>query len=181
MKLMIIGVGKLGSQVAFVSMLRLRPEKIMLVGRRSMHGDILDLQHAAAGLNIKTVVTDKKEPADFIIITAGVANTPDFLDEKSLEPINKPILGKVDLEGCTKPGTSVVIMTNPVHEMTAYAKELWPGVKIINPESFLLKMRGGKDYGTEIIKTKGYTNFGAAVSAALLIESMVNSGKGHGV
>ncbi len=172
MKIMVIGVGKLGSQVAFMLMLRLKPEKIVLACRKNLRGDILDLQHAAKGLGINTVITDRKEPVDFIVITSGVANTPIFGDEKALDPLNRPILKEIDLGGCTKPSTAVIIMTNPVHEMTEFAKKLWPDLKVINAEDILLKMRDGKDYGWEIIKTKGYTNFGAAVSVALLIEGM---------
>lgn len=176
MKLMVIGVGKLGSQVAFVAMLRLKPEKIILISRKNPRGDILDLEHAAKGLEINTTITDEKEPADFIVVTSGVANTPIFGDEKVLDPLNRPILQEIDLKGCTKSDTIVIMMTNPVHEMTDFARKLWPDLKIINPEEILLRIREGKDYGWEIIKTKGYTNFGAAVSAALLMEEIIENG-----
>ena len=178
---MIIGVGKLGSQVAFVTMLKNRPEKIVLSDRKDLNGDILDLQHAAIGLGLKTIITDKREPVDFIIVTTGMANTPVFGDEKALAPFNEQILKKIDITECTKPGTVLIMMTNPVYEMTNLAKKLWSELKVVNPEDELLKIRGGKDCGWEIIKTKGYTNFGAAVSAALLIEKLVisSSNKEH--
>lgn len=172
MKIMVVGVGRLGSQVAFMAMLKLKPENIILSSRKDLSGDILDLQHAAKGMGINTTITDKKEPADFIVITSGIANTPVFNEEKMLEPLNRPILKKVDLNGCTNSNTTVIIMTNPVHEMTDHARKLWPDLKVVNPEDILLKIRNGEDYGSKIIKTKGYTNFGAAVSAVLLIEQI---------
>ncbi len=177
MKIMVIGVGRLGSQVAFVTMLKFNPDELILSDIKDLRGDILDLQHAAKGMGITTLITDKKSPADFIILALGASRSPTSLNEKDLLPLNKPLLEKVDIKECLKPDTTIVVMTNPVHEMTEFARTLWPGRNVVNPEKYLSDIRGGKDYGTEIIKTKGYTNFGAAVSAALLIEELMS--KGH--
>ena len=45
-------------------------------------------------------------------------------------------------------------------------------VRVINPEEILLKMRKGRELGWDIIKTKGYSNFGPAVSVYRLIHEL---------
>jgi len=174
MKIMIIGVGRLGSQVAFLALLRLKPQKLILSDVKDLSGDILDLKHACNGLSINAEITEKKEPCDFIIITAGTARNEKIKTHEELLKINTPLMKELikDLKGCIEKDTKIIVMTNPVEEMTKLVKEILPGNFVANPEKILMKMRGNKELGWKIVSTKGYSNFGPAVSAILLIEEI---------
>jgi len=179
MKIMVIGVGRLGSQVAFSSLLRLNPEKLILSDIKDLSGDILDLQHACKGLNIKTEVTTKKEPCDFIIITAGTARNQNIKTHEELFKLNTPTIKEIvsNLDSCLKKDTKIIVMTNPVEKITDFVKELLPNHYVDNPEEILMKIRDNKEIGWKIVSTKGYSNFGPAVSAVLLIEKLLNTSK----
>jgi len=174
MKIMVIGVGRLGSQVAFLSLLKFKPEKIILSDIKNLSGDALDLKHACKGLNINTEITEKKEPCDFIIITAGAARSEKIKTHEELFKINAPLIKELikDLNDCIEKDTKIIIMTNPVEEITKLVKELLPGHFVTNPEKILMKMRDNKELGWGIVSTKGYSNFGPAVSAILMIEEI---------
>lgn len=167
MKIMVMGVGKLGSTVAFLSLF-LHPKKIILKDIKPLEGDLLDLRHAAKGLNIDTKITTKTEPCNYIIITAGI---PRKKEDDDLS-INKDILNIVllELNGYITSKTVIIVMTNPVKEMTEFVKCRLPDNLVTNPEKILMKMRNGKELGWDIIKTKGYSNWGPAVSCIKLIE-----------
>lgn len=175
MKILIIGVGRLGSQVAMLSVVLLKPEKIILYDVKDLEGDILDLRHACTGLGIKTAVTKKPEPCDYIIITAGQARDHrNKVTEKQLYATNASIIRSVVhyAKRAIDKNTTIIVMTNPVMKLTRLVSDMVPGTKVLNPENFLLEMREGKELGMKIVKTKGYTNFGAAVSVVKLINSM---------
>ena len=174
MKVMVVGVGRLGSQVAFMVLITFKPQKLILSDVKDLSGDILDLQHACKGLGIKTEITEKKEPCDFIIITAGAARNEKIKTHEELLKINTPLMKELikELKGCIEKDTKIIVMTNPVEEMTKLVKETLPENFVANPEKILMKMRDNKELGWEIISTKGYSNFGPAVSAILLIKEI---------
>jgi malate/lactate dehydrogenase len=174
MKIMVIGVGRLGSQVAFLSLLRFKPEKLILSDVRDLSGDILDLKHACKGLKIKTEITTKKEPCDFIVIAAGMARSRDIKTHEELLKLNSPAVKKIvkNLNISLKKNTKIIVMTNPVEKITELIKKFLPNYYVDNPEEILMKMRGNKELGWKIVSTKGYSNFGPAVSAILLIEKL---------
>lgn len=175
MKMMIIGVGRLGSQIAFLSLIRLKLEKIVLSDIKDLTGDILDLQHACKGLNIKTEITDKKELCDFIIITAGFARNEKIRAEEELLKLNEPVIKEIvnNISEYLKKDTKIIVMTNPVERMTELVQKLLPKYYVTNPEKILMKMRDDKELGWNIVSTKGYSNFGPAVSAILLVEELI--------
>jgi len=176
MKIMIIGGGgRLGSQIAFLSIIRLRPEKIILSDIKDLKGDILDLQHACNGLGIKTAVTTKKEPCDFIIITAGFPRSDKIKTHEELLKLNEPMIREVinSMDKYLKKDTKIIVMTNPAEKLTKLVQELLPNHYVTNSEKILMKMRDSQELGWEIVSTKGYSNFGPAVSAVLLIEELI--------
>jgi len=175
MKIMVVGVGRLGSQVAFLMLLRLKPEKLILSDIKNLDGDILDLQHACKGLNIKTEITTKLEPCDFIIITAGFARDQNIKTHEELFKLNAPLVKEIvnNLDDCLKEDTKIIVMTNPEEEITKLIQKLLPKYYVKNPEEILMKMRDDKELGWEIVSKKGYSNFGPAVSAVLLIEKII--------
>ena len=176
MKVMIVGVGRLGSQVAFLTLLKFKPEKLILSDIRDLVGDILDLKHACIGLNIKTEITEKKEYCDFIIITAGVSRSQKIKTHEELYKINAPMMKEIakDIEKCVKEDTKIIVLTNPVEKMTEIIKNYFNNNLVINPEKELIKMRNGKELGWDIIETKGYSSFGPSVAAILVIEKLEN-------
>jgi malate/lactate dehydrogenase len=177
MKILIAGVGHLGSQVAMMSAMLLKPERIILCDIKDLRGDILDLRHAIAGLNLKTEITERIAPVDYAIIAAGKARGPGQRESESgLYPENIKtvwgVIGSLRKAGAIKKTTVFIILTNPVIEVTEAVKAGMPEYEVRNPEDYLLRLRKGKDLGMEIIKTKGYTNFGAAVSCVLLMQDL---------
>jgi malate/lactate dehydrogenase len=176
MKVMVVGVGRLGSQVAFMVLITFKPQKLILYDVKDLSGDILDLQHACRGLEIKTEITEKREPCDFIIIAAGAARSEKIKTHDELFKINVPLIKNIinNLNKCIESNTKIIVMTNPVEKITELVKGLLPENHVGNPERILMKMRSNKDLGWEIVSTKGYSNFGPAVSAVLLIRQMIN-------
>jgi malate/lactate dehydrogenase len=181
MKVMIVGAGRLGSQVAFMTLLKIRPDKLILSDIKDVSGDILDLQHACRGLGIKTKITKRKEPCEFIIITCGTPRNKKIISMKSLLKINKPLIEQVikDIRPFVRKDTKVIVMTNPVKELTELVEKLLPINLVASPENILMSMRNQKELGWKIVKTKGYTNFGPSVSAILLLEQLIKSNKKH--
>lgn len=175
MKVMIVGVGKLGSTIAFLTILRLKPEKVILSDVKNLTGDVLDLSHACKGLNIETEVTTKIEPCDFIIITAGFARSKEIETHDKLFDLNAPLIKEIikNLGESIKKNTKVIVMTNPVERMTEVVRKILPENYVDCPEEILMKMRDNKELGWEIVSTKGYSNFGPAVSAVLLMEKLI--------
>ena len=171
MKVMVIGVGRLGSTVAWEICREIEPEKVMLYDIKELNGDMMDLRHACRGYGLKTKVVDKREKADIIVITAGFprVNKDDNLFDK-----NFPIIEDVYriIKPLLKSNTKIIVMTNPVLDMTEIVRKLLPNHRVECPESILMEMRKGKELGWDIIKTKGYTNFGAVVSCVKLIKKM---------
>lgn len=174
MKIMIIGVGRLGSTVAFLTLLRLTPEKLILSDIKDLTGDILDLQHTCKGLGIKTKITTEREPCDFIVITAGFARNQKIKTHEELLKLNEPVIKEIinNLNGCLKKNTKIIVMTNPVKKITGIVKKLLPNYYVSNPEKILKKIRNNKELGWKIVSTKGYSSFGPTVSAVLLMEKL---------
>ena len=171
MNIEIIGVGKLGSTVAFV----LLPiaDKIILTDIKDLSGELLDLKHAAKGLGLTTEITLTKEKnPDYVILCAGRPrmDEKDILDDNYITIV--PILE--DLTNRISPDTTVVVMTNPVEKMTKFVSEILK-CKVVNPEEELMKIRDNKELGWEIVKSKGYSNWGPSVSVLNLIENQLET------
>ena len=170
MKVLIAGLGKLGSTVAYTLMLKLPVEKLILYDIKDLSGDIMDLENASFFNNIE--VTTKVESVDYLIICAG---TPRKNKDDDLYEANKKVFLDIyeNLSDILDEKTTVIIMTNPVERITELARRTIPeDVKVVNPEEILLKMRKGKELGWDIVKTKGYSNFGPAMSVCKLIEDL---------
>jgi malate/lactate dehydrogenase len=153
---------------------RFKPEKMILSDIKDLDGDILDLQHACKGLKINTEITTELEPVDYLILCSGFARNEKIKTFEELEKLNSKIIEQVvnDLKHFIKANTKVIVMTNPVEKMTDLVKKLLPNIDVYNPERYLKSMRNGEELGWRIVKTKGYTSFGPAVSLILLMESL---------
>lgn len=178
MKISIIGVGKVGRQIAFCSLIFLRPKNLLLYDIKDLSGDVLDLQHAANGLGIKTEIckgTDFND-SDFIIISAGYPRNKKRKNMSTLLMMNKPILRDI-FEKLIVPNasenTKIIMVTNPVEELTEWAKRKYPRLKIFNAEHILKRMRDGVECGWNIVKTKGYSDFGPSIAIIKLMEELI--------
>jgi malate/lactate dehydrogenase len=174
MKIIVSGVGKLGSTVAFAVGLLNHPKKIMLHDIKDLEGDILDLKNAF-GDGIE--VTGKLEPADYLIITAGYPrDTVKYKTMDSLLEVNKAIMENVltELGQYITQDTKVIVMTNPVERMTEFVAEKLKGrgMLVTSPEKYLMMLRKNVEVGWKIVSTKGYTNFGPAMSCTMLVDEL---------
>ncbi len=170
MKIGIIGVGRMGSAVAMLSLMKFRPGKIILIDIKDLSGDMLDLQHAANGLGIRTKFSTKWERADVYVLCAGKARDKNNKAMAVLWKHNKKIVDSL-IPKLKKYAKKVIVSTNPSDVAYRYLRS--NGVNGYSYESILSAMRGRKKSGWHIIKTKGYTNFGPAVAVIKLMEEIL--------
>ena len=170
MKIGIIGVGRMGSTVAMLALMRFRPVKLILIDVKDLSGDILDLQHAANGLGIKTSFSTKWERADVYMLCAGKARDEKHKQMAILWRHNKKIVDSL-IPKLKKYAKKVIVSTNPSDVVYKYLKP--KGIDAYSYESILLKMREGKKSGWDIIRTKGYSSFGPAVAVIKLMEEIL--------
>ena len=174
---LVAGVGRLGAQAAMMSAAVLEPRTLILYDIKDLSGDVLDLRHACKGLELKTEITEKVGPSDYIIIAAGrprltenEGRKDEFYSDNLAAVFD--VLKVLRRKGAFKRSTSLIIMTNPVLRITEAVAAAVTRYPIYNPEEFLMESREGKELGWSIISTKGYTDFGAAVSCVRLIDEI---------
>lgn len=172
MKIMIVGVGRLGSTIAWMILREVQPNELILNDIIDLEGEILDLQHACNGLGIHTKITRELKPASYIIITAGYPRTKDSEDYREEE--NRKILYSVMemIRPYLKDYTKIIVMTNPVVSMTEFVQEQLPAQFVFNPEEELMEIRKNEELGWKILQSKGYTNWGPAISVVNLIKHL---------
>ena len=174
---LIAGVGHLGSQIAMMSAAVLEPRRLILYDIKNLSGDVMDLRHACRGLGLMTEITEKIAPADYVIIAAGKPRSEESESKSSafytlnLATVSE-VLKVLQRRRAFKKTTSVIVMTNPVLKITEAVASRMPNHAVYNPERFLMKSRDGKELGWQIVSTKGYSDFGAAVSCIQLINEI---------
>jgi malate/lactate dehydrogenase len=175
MKIQIIGVGRFGSQIAFNCLALLRPKEVWLDDIKNLRGDILDLRHSARALKLDTRIEEgiEKTP-DYVIIAAGESRDENNRSMKKLFDSNKVLLEDIiKNKTSTKHRAKVIVTTNPVIGLTEWAKEKFSDRHdFYHAEDILMRYRNGKDCGWEIVKTKGYSNFGPALAVIELIRRL---------
>ncbi len=128
-KAAVIGMGKVGATTAYTLMLESEVDEIVLIdiNKEKAKGEELDLNHGLAfAENMKIYSGDYKdiEGADFVIITAGVAQKP---GETRIELAGKnyKILEQI-LNDCMHYNKDAIyiIVSNPVDVLTLAAKEI---------------------------------------------------------
>lgn len=170
MKIGIVGVGRVGSQIAMLALMRFRPERMVLIDKKDLSGDVRDLEDACSGLGIATGFSTQWEPADVYIVCAGRARDEKTRSMAALWKENRKILDAV-LPKLAQYAAKTVIVTNPSDTAYAYLKE--HGINVYSSEHMLRKMRRGRKSGWSIVRTKGYTNFGPAVAVVKLLEQIL--------
>jgi L-lactate dehydrogenase len=143
-RIVVIGVGAVGSTTAYTLLLRERMDELVLidVNKKKAVGDALDMNHGLAFLGKAKVWAGDYEDcaeADIIIITAGVAQRPgesrvDLLKRNVavFESITGEVL-KYNNDGI------LLIATNPVDIMSYFTWEKtgWPSQRVIGSGTLL--------------------------------------------
>jgi L-lactate dehydrogenase len=143
-KIVVVGVGAVGSTTAYTLLLRQRMDELVLIdaNKEKAIGDALDMNHGLAFLGKAKVWAGSYEDcadADIIIITAGVAQKPgesrvDLLKRNIaiFESITEQVL-KFNKDGI------LLIASNPVDVMSYFTwkKSGWPAQRVIGSGTLL--------------------------------------------
>jgi L-lactate dehydrogenase len=143
-KIVVVGVGAVGSTTAYTLLLRQRMDELVLIdaNKEKAIGDALDMNHGLAFLGRAKVWAGGYEDcadADIIIITAGVAQKPgesrvDLLKRNIaiFESITEQVL-KFNKDGI------LLIASNPVDVMSYFTwkKSGWPSQRVIGSGTLL--------------------------------------------
>lgn len=143
-RIVVIGVGAVGSTTAYTLLLRERMDELVLIdaNKEKAIGDALDMNHGLAFLGKAKVWAGDYEDcaeADVVIITAGVAQRPgesrvDLLKRNVtiFESITTEVL-KYNKDGI------LLIATNPVDIMSYFTwkKSGWPSHRVIGSGTLL--------------------------------------------
>lgn len=130
MKISVIGIGKVGSTLAFALSQRNCIHEMVLVGRRlhSTMGDALDIAHAQSFVEVPTHVIAGKikdtADSDVIVMCASVPTPPDMVDRSVLGIGNVRLMREI-LPPLARlsPKAILVMVSNPVDMLSHYAIE----------------------------------------------------------
>ena len=181
MRTTIIGVGRVGSAIAFSLLHKPLEGELVLVDvdERRLEGEYLDLAHAAKelapNLKIKTGRMKDATDSETIIISAGKAREPrESMDY--LRKVNSSVVAGICLQAKKyAPNARVIVVTNPARAMLGIARRFFSDAEI--PDSKLDEMRFAffknqnnvRSAGHQILRLKGYTNWGVAAAVASMI------------
>ena len=121
MKIAMMGVGRLGTQLVFnlVSNPKIEEIQIYDIIKDRVEGTILDISHAYPEFSGKMRAVDGGIDADIIIITAGYPRKPEDTRLQLLEKNKKIMSDVLKLLKLTK-NTIIIVLTNPVEPLTHY-------------------------------------------------------------
>lgn len=140
MKISVVGVGKVGSTLAFALSQRNCVHEMVLVGSdpRSTMGDALDIAHAQSFVEVPTRViagtgTDTAN-SDIIVICASIPTPTTMADRAALGPGNVQLLRELlPPLAQLSPRAILVMVSNPVDTLTYHAIEItgFPAERVI--------------------------------------------------
>lgn len=143
-RIVIIGVGAVGSTTAYTLLLRERMDELVLIDahKEKAIGDALDMNHGLAFLGKAKVWAGNYKDcagADIIIITAGVAQRPGETRVDLLKR-NTAIFESITNEVLTYNSDGILLIaSNPVDIMSYFTwkKSGWPAARIIGSGTLL--------------------------------------------
>lgn len=184
MKITIIGTGHVGSSVAFALLNKCKWHgKLVLIDKNNekLYGEYLDLCHAGKLLNpyVNLVYHDRInqliQGSLYVIICAGVPReNGQSMDD--IYPVNAPVIERICRDMLHyAPNSRIIMVTNPADRMQEIAERYYKHVYI--PDNKLdhyrymhyVDLKKVKQAGSEIIKFKGWTNWGVAAVVADMI------------
>ncbi len=128
MKVSVIGLGKVGSSLAFVLSLKSIVKELVLVGRtpESVLGDVLDLRHGQLFVEAPTHIragdlADTRD-SDILAICASAPMSPGMQDRQELGPANVKLMASLlpDLASYS-PNAKLLMVSNPVDVLVHFA------------------------------------------------------------
>lgn len=130
MKVSIIGVGKVGSSLAFVLALKSFVKELVLVGRNpdAVLGDVLDLRHGQLFVDAPTKITAgtlaDTASSDIIAFCASAPTPANMHNRLHLAGANVPLIKQLlpDLARLS-PHSKIVMVANPVDVLVHFAFE----------------------------------------------------------
>jgi L-lactate dehydrogenase len=140
MKISVVGLGRVGSTLAFALSQRNCVREMVLVGRsrEDTMGDALDIAHAQSFVEVPTrviagTVADTAN-SDIIVVCASIPSPPDMADRATLGPANVKLMREL-LPPLARlsPNAILFMVSNPVDVLTYYAIEFtgFPGHRVL--------------------------------------------------
>lgn len=140
MKISVVGLGRVGSTLAFALSQRNFVHEMILVARNreAAIGDALDLRHAQSFVEVPTRINagsvDDTAGSDIIVVCASVPMPKVMADRAMLGPGNVQLMREI-LPPLAKlsPNAILVMVTNPVDVLTYFAIEFtgFPAARVI--------------------------------------------------
>lgn len=131
MKVSVIGLGKVGSSLAFVLAIKSFVQELVLVGRNksAVMGDVLDLRHGQLFVEAPTRIVagevDDTANSDVIALCASVPTPTDMHNRLDFAPANVALLRELLPELARRsPHSKIVIVSNPVDVLVHFALEI---------------------------------------------------------
>ncbi len=159
MKISVVGVGRVGSTLAFALSQRNFVHEMVLVGRRreDTMGDALDIAHAQSFVEVPTRVVAgtiaDTENSDIIVVCASISTPPDMADRAALGPGNVKLMREL-LPPLAKrsPRAILVMVSNPVDTLTYYAIQLtgFPAERVLGSGTLIDSARLRHELSLEV-------------------------------
>lgn len=131
MKVSVIGMGKVGSSLAFVLAIKSFVQELVLVGRtpESVMGDVLDLRHGQLFVEAPTRIVAgtlaDTAGSDVIALCASVPTPPDMTSRLDSAAANVALLRELLPElARLSPHSKIVIVSNPVDVLVHFALQI---------------------------------------------------------
>ena len=146
MKISIVGMGKVGSTLAYALTLKGVAKELVLIGRNrsALIGEALDLDHAqsfvAAPARIRAGEMRDSQNSDIIVISASVPSPTSMTDRATLGPDNVSLFRTLLPELVAgSPGAIFLILSNPVDVLTYFTIQLTglPANRVIGSGTFI--------------------------------------------
>lgn len=159
MKVTIVGIGRVGSALAFTLAPRRFVRELVLVGRdreRTL-GEALDLEDAqsfdAAPTTIRAGDVEDTAGSDILAICASVPMAPDLRDRLALGPRNVALMRELlPPLAAASPDATLVMVSNPVDVLTWFAREFtgFPDSRVIGTGTLVDSVRFRRRLSLEV-------------------------------
>lgn len=159
MKISVVGVGRVGSTLAFALSQRNCVHEMVLVGRRREDtlGDALDIAHAQSFVEVPTRVVAGTLPdtcdSDIIVVCASIPTPPNMADRAALGPGNVRLLRDL-IPSLAKlsPQAVLVMVSNPVDALTYFAIEFsgFPAERVLGSGTLIDSARLRHELSLEV-------------------------------
>jgi len=131
MKIAIIGMGRVGTTIAFSLVLKGLCNDLVLINRTvsKAAGDAMDLQHSLAfcqhTMQISSGALDDAKGADIVVITASVSTSKNVSSRMELGVANVALFKEIiPVISRNNPDAILLVVSNPVDAMTYLTSEL---------------------------------------------------------